>query len=384
MSTDTVTAAIEAPVAAVPDAAPEPVEQAGSRTASEARQKITDMRMGRTVAEQVNERPAQARDDSGRFTNPAAADDAPAPDSAPPAEPVAEAATTEAAAAPSQDRIPIPDNHPLRARGRQYADELTPDELRGLLNTPIKRAEIEQLQQQSRSAEQARLRAEKEVQALREQLSSAWQRPEVAERYQQIKDAWGEEEAARYLRGVEAEQQQAVQARVEEADVEYAQMEAERQGQEFVSRVHEMVQNDPTRQGYKLWSREEYQREMNTALHAYGSRLTMEGVSPDPIQFVREYLDTRYVQSPAFQRTAQATLAQRQQAEQERVRKEAERAAAEREKQTLEQYVAGQKQNPHGRIPSAATTGQTLPAVGGPRTAAEARQFLRDRKLGRA
>jgi hypothetical protein len=280
--------------------------------------------------------------------------------------PSADTATTEAAPAPEvANRIEIPEGHPLRERGRRYLDELTQDEARGVLNSHIKRAEIEQATQRALEVEQRAMRAEREAQALREALSGAYRNPEVAARYNIILQEWGEAEAARYLRGIEAEVAEQVSAKQQEADQDFHVRQAEAQAAEFQTRVMDTLVRTNR---YEAWPSHVLAQKVDNALWTYGSDLRRAQITsgqaqaPDLREFVEKYLDNEYRYSPEGRDHLSRAVSAREQARQEALRKQERELLEKEQRAVLEASVTAQRTNPMGRLPSV-VTGQTIPVT---------------------
>lgn len=348
-------------------------------SAADRRQQVRERASGRSVAERVNS-VQQPRDETGRFastTEPEAATETVAADAV-----ATDTASTEAALSPSAtERIEIPAGNPLRDRGKQFFDELTPDEIRGVLNSAVRAREVESSRQQLRDEQNARLRAEAEANAVREQMLSFIAQPEIALKYDEIKQ-WNPAEADRWLKGVLSEVQEQVGTKVNEYTEQHAQQqqvqyvrqfEADARG--FVAQALPAVANDPR-----------YTTAYSTARERYGIALELaesrgQSVTLDMNTFINEYLIPEVERWPEIQNHK----AQQAQTERQRLIDEAKAAAkAEAEADLRAQAAALQQKrngNALGRIPANANLAQQL-NVEPPRTAASIREQIRSRMRG--
>lgn len=373
-------------VVAVETAVAAPVEQPAvtvnepQLNAAERRQGIRERASGRTVAATVNN-VSQPRDEVGRFT--AASTEPEAVQDTPVADATGEIASTEAVIeTPAvKERIEIPAGHPLRDRGKQYLDELTNDELRGTLNSAVRAREVETVNQKLRQESEARLRAEAERDAFKEQMLSFIAQPEVALKYNELKQ-WDAAEADRWLRGVMGEMQEQVGGKVQQYTEQHqhqATVEAvesfNRDVQEFANTALSAVVVNP-----------KFNSALSNARQRYGIAIELaesrgEPVSLDLQTFLNDYL------VPEIERWPEMQQYKAQQSEQERQRligQARAEAKAEAEAELRAQAQAVQQtrnRNPLGRIPAQANVAQQI-NVTPPTSAASIRENLRTRLRG--
>lgn len=375
---ETVIAEAAAPEA--PAAAPE------AANAAEARQSLRDRSRGvsqpqasaRSAAAAVNQ-PAQPRDETGRF----AAAQAPAPETQA-ATPQADAATPEAAPkeAPPADRIELPADSPFRERGKQFFDQLSGDEIRGLLNSQTRKREVEQ----SRSeVQRLRIEAERhkaEAAAWREQAHQAYASPNEIATYNEMLALGREDDAKVFMAGVMSQKQAAVGAKAEEAEKGVASQFAEQQAQDrglefghaakahFDSRYPDYWRQSPA-----------YGQAFDAALKDYAAELERSPHVPS-VTRLQAHLDLRYASDPSVQERVRQEMATQREQERERIRKEAQEELAAQEREHLNAAAARRQTNALGRLP-ASSMPASLPVTGAASSAAEARQRLRDRRAGR-
>ncbi len=313
----------------------------------------------------------QPRDVVGKF----ASDGEPNPEAAAPVP--AEPASTEPAKASVKDRIELPPNDPLRARGKQYFDELAPHEVQSIINRANRVAELET---QTRELTELRAQLARESaakDAWREQTSSVLQNPEVAQIYATLKEA-NPTVADQWLKGVQSEHEGAVATKLKEVDASLAQEREEAESQQFLSSTREASSNR-----YPAWwtQRPEFNAAFQRAAIQYATELefkeaTGQAGGYDQNSFF-EYMDRLFLADPYAMTKAQEIKAQRdaearKAAEQEVLRKQQEDAVAHQQRL---------RSNPLARIPAAANTDKTTP-VQTELTNAERRQQIRDRARG--
>lgn len=325
---------------------------------------------------------AQPRNDKGQFAGPpsaasapeaATADAAPAPSAIPPATVVAtappdtQAATETAETSPVSGRIPIPEDHPLRARGREYLDQLTPDELKGLLNNPIRRAQVEEAIARAHEWKEHAERLEAEREVLRTPTD-----PDVLRIAEEIGEMHGEEAKAFFLAGREIKQGQQVDEKLAERRRAEAEAENEAVANRFIDDATHLH-----RSRYPQWSNTEFAQ----VLGAYGALVQERGQTSLSMDELRQMADIQYLQRPDVREDLKA----RRQAEANRMREEIakterERLAAE-EREKLEAAAERRRGYPLGRLPSTAIAAQAVGVTpAGATTVTEARKQLFDRR----
>lgn len=388
-----------APEAPAPETAEAPVAEARPKTAAEARQAIKEGRVerptpARSVAEQVNagERPTkpnragqqQPVDEGGRYasTEPEGATEAPEDDPDAPAEAAAEGAEETDAAeekAATDDRIPLPEDHPLRDRGRQFFDELNRDEIRSLINTPLRRRELDEaqteLQNLRRQLAQERAKAEVYSDPSTDPLND----PEVRTAYEDIRQAYGDEAAQAYLRGQDKRgevAQERAQEHERQASVQAAQQTFQR---ELLPRAGQLFEHWRT-PGVPPEQDVAFQQRLRPLLDQYGQLVDQGAVQPDLGAFFDHFVTPTYLKDPAVLQKAKQMVEGQQSKTREQIEKEIRAEREEAERKALEEQAEARKRNPMGRVPGGAgQLRQAMSVGGGAKTAAEARQNLRNR-----
>lgn len=276
---------------------------------------------------------------------------APAADAAPGDAPEVSEPTAADAVPEGFVRIELPEDHPLRERGRDHV--LAPAEMeedyRGLVNSPVRRREVEAAQQQVGQLEQSLIQLQASLRAQAEFQQALFSDRRVMDTYWAIESDHGQEAAASWLQGVLAENGRSVEQYVTQAQQQRAAEQHEQAAQGFLADVHSQI---PTL--YPLWG----QAERSRALLAYASYARESG-EPLSIQNFRQFADARYVQHPEVQAMLRARLAeQQQQAAAEVQRQQAEAARAQ-----LQAHAARQAEVPMAGVPAIAATGQPAPVA---------------------
>lgn len=373
MSDETGTATTTAPVATETPAATETPKQDTPAQPQNAAEYRASMRTQRT-RDVVGERP---RDEAGRFVPTNAAATAPAETEAPVTTAATEPAKPAAATVPAEERIELPEGHPLRERGKRYFDELSRDELRSIINQPVTRRELEQARTEAAQLRAELARAKAASETWQQQTVSVLQKPEIAAIYSQLVEAAGGDDtiAKEWLRGKQADLEGTVTAKLSEVDAQIQQQTAERETRAFIA----TAKNAAMARYPEIFLRQpDFEQHLKRALYQYGTDLEFRQNMGEQISYdangVIEYLDRAYLQHPAVRAAAEQRFNERRQSE-------TTNAAAELERQRLEQAAAASKNNRLGRLPNVGT-GQTLPYDDRPKTAAEYRQRLRERIRG--
>jgi hypothetical protein len=364
-------AVIETPVVEVVQEAP--------KNAAEQRQSIQDRSRG--IAAEANG-VAKARDEKGRF----AASTEPAPEAA--ATPVAaDTVATEAVNTPSQKRIEIPDGNPLRDRGRQYLDELSEDELRGVLNGVTRSRDLQTAQSELRQLRAEVQRLQAETGARKDVTMSVLDNPDIALKYNELKQ-WDEAEAKRWLRGVQQEYEDQVANKRTAVDQQLAEQEVVESGQRFIQETYSAVRSKLPQE---IVSLPVFTQLYQSAMDEFDNLCAYEAQSGRASPMTQEQAMTRFYQKhllPAMTANMQVVQAwsdlntRNTNAEQARVAAEATRQAEANRKAQAE--AAATSRNPLSRIPSNVSTGSSVPLQPTARTAADQRKFISDRTRGRA
>ena len=366
--------AAEAPVTTgvTSDVAVTPTETATApKNAAEFRQGLKDRVAGKLNAPAKVDARGRGHAPDGKFTEGSfpAAPEAPVDTQA--VTPSADVSVNEAATAPPVQRIEIPEGNPLRDRGRRYVDELTPDELRGVLNTPIKQREIETTRQQYMAAQQELMRAQAVIEALKEQRTQALSSPEFAANYNALLEA-DPAVAELYRKGYEANLEAAIGSKTQEADSQFQEQQAQQAALQFTGEVFNTALQGGVIQEW--WLKDHLKPE----LAAFGYRIS-NGFSKDAsVGAAINHLTAAYLQHPHVAEFYKDYSAKQRQQLEAQIRQQAEQAAAEATRKQMELAASANRQtNPLGRMQGA--TGQTIPVQSGIQSAAQARQRLKER-----
>lgn len=294
-----------------------------------------------------------------------------------PAEPEAPKAEGATDVPEGMVRIDIPKGHPAWEAGREFA--LVPKEHekyhRWAINNAVRREHVAQWEQHAKGVENENRRLKAELEAAREFTGGIFNDPAVVARVQEIRQAWGDEEANRYLAGLQAEQQAKVQELTQKQEAEAQQAEKQTYVQNFMRQAYgEAEKRFP---GITP-------QEIGTAIAAYGSYVeARNGEQLDLNEFLKHAaplaLQNPQVRAEA-ERRRNARLEQERQAS---AKAEADRLAAE-ERKKLEEAAAKRAQYPWMQVPAGAVPAQVGvdEGAGGPRNVHEARRSLR--RLGRS
>lgn len=336
-----------------------PVGQAASRRA------VLDAVRARTDAINRTDANGRIHAEDGKFvptTQPANESAAPEPSAATQPEP--EATQSEPQAQPATVRIDLPDDHPLRAQGVDHIEVNPAHEraVRAVLNNPVRRAEVEQERAQREQTEQRALRAEKQAEAYREQLTALFGNPAVIAQYEEIK-AWNPDAAEVFMQGQMARLQEQVATKVQEGDQEFAVQQAERVANDFRDGVlTTLVQANR----YEAWPPHVLQQRVDGALEVYAvevRRLARETGRPltellNRNSFITGILDNEYRRDPAGQAHLSRAMSAAQQAAQQRIRTEAQTTATEAAR-TAEQQKLQEAATRHATKPPVVPAGSS-------------------------
>jgi hypothetical protein len=187
-------------------------------------------------------------------------------------------------------RHEFPADFPVRsvAGTTQVVPEAVADAVRWAANNHTRRNEVEAARQQ---AEQSAIQARAEAQAYQEAAFSLLADPSVALRFQEIK-AWddqnGTQEANRWLKGLVAEMQEGVSAKVNDATTQYteqyAEHEARQNGQAFMDTTRSLAMERCER-ALPGWSQSPaFEQTLKKAWFAYGAELEAERKMGNSVQ----------------------------------------------------------------------------------------------------
>lgn len=383
-------AVIDAPVVTetVTEAAPVYAESAAAARKSLHERAIGRVPAGpvRSVAAAVNDVPVpRPRDDAGRY---AAVNEAPAPETTAAPDAPVETATTDAEAVPSEmARIQLPEDHPLRHR--LGAEVEVPKQIEDLVrwanNNVVRQRHVEQTDRQLREAQREIALLKAQTGAWQEQARTAIASPEVTATYYELKEKLGDAEANRYLRGVEAEHADGVNAKTTEAMNQLSAQEAEQTEQAFVQNTYTNI-----RTHWPEWTTgaPSFNAVYDKACRLYGTYLMeTQGSHLNDRVFVEEFLQPLVLADPEIKRRATAQYQTLEDQKQTRInaaaQKKAEADAAAHEREALDARQNRRSNNALGRLPSGAQPA-TLPTTMGPRNAQEAQQQRKARLRGAA
>ena len=201
---------------------------------------------------------------------------------------VAEATETEQATTPvtTSVTVPVADGHPLRQRGREAFEVAPEDErdLRALLNSHTRRAELDQASQQLDSVNAQLLESRADADYWKNQASSGGiLSAEQESAFQDIKGTYGEADAQNYRNGilVNASTEGLEQAK-SEARQTYVQGVAVQKASQFAhDAINDAMAGNPNTKvppQYPLWN----ETEVRQALSGYGSICQARGETPTP------------------------------------------------------------------------------------------------------
>lgn len=308
----------------------------------------------------------------------------PASEAAPDAEPEPEAAPAESG---KTVRIPLPDDHPFRARGVTEWDAPAEreNETRAMLNAVAERHQLRKdLEAEREQAQvlQARLKAA--------QSDLPYQpSPRMEHLLADIENNYSAEEAELIKRGLDSLNERTL------TDAEMAarrHVAEQRQGAEFYETVHSQAAKR-----FPVWAnRGVLKGYMDSAIRQWGARVDREnaaraeqGLRPlglDSREFFR-WASTKYVEDPAVLADMQSREAKRAETEREKIRREERERLEAEEKKKLAEAAERQKTLPPA-APGAASAGTVRSQVESagsdePKTRTERRRAIRERYAGR-
>jgi hypothetical protein len=254
---------------------------------------------------------------------------------------VAEATETEQAITPvsTSVTVPVADGHPLRQRGREAFEVAPEDErdLRALLNSHTRRAELDQVSQQL-DAVGAQLRESRaDADYWRTQASSGGiLSTEQESTYKDILNTYGEADASIYRNGIlatagneglEQAKAEARQAHVQRAAVEKANQFAH-------DAINDAMRGNPNTKvppQYPLWN----EAEVRQALSGYGSICQARGETPTPNGWYT-YANAAYGSKPEVAAKQNARAAEVREQELMAAKAKVTKEARQRETKSLE------------------------------------------------
>lgn len=367
---DAAPAAPTAPVAPATPAAPATAPQASEATATaaapaqnvhgkSAREFVKDVKRGNAApTPAVHHSAAQPRDVEGQFAN--AAPVAPAATPAP--------ANTPAAPAPQASiRIPIPEGHALREMGIDALTASTPTEeraIRGLLNSHVRRNEVDTERTQRQAAERRAEIASAEAKEWQQRAFQTFASPDQIATYQELIAANRPEDAEVYMEGIRSKQSAQVKSKLGEIEKQHTdQATAETNRQNGVQFMESALTEARTRYGPhtpEFINSNEFASLFMNALTAFTQSAGRYGRQPTMQDFFKDHLDTAWATHgdvrTVFTRRDADAAARREEETMQKARAEAEK--------TVNAAVA-RAQNPLGRIPAGSDVGRasTTPAT---------------------
>lgn len=295
-----------------------------------------------------------------------------------------EAAVEEPAAPPVRDgfvRLDLPDKHPLRDRGTAYLDVPLEreQEFRHLVNTPIRRAEVERAEAEAKRARDLYERARSENAQLRARLEivesggDSLADPQVRRLYEDIKETYGEEQAELFKAGLDAKRNEQVRAREQEL---LSATQWEGIAQKFMQDVGAGI-----RTRYPIWEQSgeltqtvvvrqpdgktvrgvEPSPKVTAVLERFAARVDAGTAEPTAEEFFR-MLDIEYVLDPRVKAQVAAYNEQKLKREREQAAKDALAKAKAEEEARLKDAATRRVANPHRGLATVQTgTPSTTP-----------------------
>ena len=229
---------------------------------------------------------------------------------------VAEATETEQAITPvsTSVTVPVADGHPLRQRGREAFEVAPEDErdLRALLNSHTRRAELDQASQQLDNLGAQLIESRADADYWRTQASSGGiLSTEQESAYKDILNTYGEADAQNYRNGILATTStEGLEQAKAEARQAYVQGAAVQKAGEFAQdAINDAMRGNPNTKvppQYPLWN----ETEVRQVLSGYGSICQARGETPTPTGWYT-YANAAYGSKPevaANQRTRAAEV----------------------------------------------------------------------------
>ena len=275
------------------------------------------------------------------------------------AQPDAEAATPAAEATeepgatsvpPGFVKLPLPEGHPLRDRGREFliAPEGQEAEYRSLINQPARKEHLTRAVSERDEArrEVARVKAEAEF----------WEThggevfgPDFQQRYKDILETYGQEEAEAYKAGKLQEVQGRLQEAQQEADRAFNEQEAVTEAGRFRNAVLYDALGDGQNAGkFPHWT----EHEVRSAIQSFGAYINQRVQVGEVVELNAQNWYRFAAPLYAAKPEVQAELRARGEAESaKRIEEEAQR----REKERLEAAAQTRATNPMGTMPAVQT-----------------------------
>jgi hypothetical protein len=278
-----------------------------------------------------------------------------------------EAATPGANALPEGFvRIELPADHPLRGSGLSHltAHAGEEDAIRNLINTPVRRAEVEQERTRARELERGLVEERARSAVLLELQAALLEDPRIVGTYHAMREEAGDEQADRWLRGLLAEHGDGLRTKIGAEMERLQEAEDTSVAQAFFNTT---LQSAPGL--YPHWT----EAEVRQAIAGYGTYVQHTGGNLDPAGFKR-FADGWYIQHPQVQ----AEIERHQQRQREVTTADATKAKADAEREVLERARAAREANPLAAVPATAHV-TAPPAQVAPKSA---RELIRGPKWG--
>ena len=250
------------------------------------------------------------------------------------------ATETEQATTPvSSVTVPIADDHPLRQRGREAFKVAPEDErdLRALLNSHTRRAELDQASQQVETLNAQLLESRADAAYWKTQASSGGVlSAEQEAAYQDIKNTYGEADAQNYRNGILANAStEGLEQAKAEARQTYVQEVAVQKASQFAQdAINDAMVGNPNTQvppQYPLWN----ETEVRQALSGYGSICQARGETPTPSGWYT-YANGAYAAKPEVAANQKNHATEQREQELQAAKAKVKAEARQREEQNLQ------------------------------------------------
>lgn len=239
-------------------------------------------------------------------------------------------------------KIPIPEGHPLRARGQEFL--LYPKEAeeygRWSVNQAIKKAEVDAIKSQLAELRNKAAADESAARFWRENAAKYYG-ADFVQKYEEIKNTWGEEDAEIFRAGVETRSRAELDAVQEKSRQEAFEGEMKTKARQFedVAVRDALMGLNGNGARFPGWKSADVQ----TALRAYGSFCVATDQAPTPNGWV-QYATAMWQQHPA----GRQYVANRRKSE---VETKAQTLAAQKEREMLENATKLRSEHPTAALP---------------------------------
>ena len=252
-----------------------------------------------------------------------------------------EATDTEQATTPATTSVtvPIADNHPLRQRGREAFEVAPEDErdLRALLNSHTRRAELDQASQQLDTLNAQLLESRADADYWKNQASSGGVlSAEQESAYKDILNTYGEADAQNYRNGIlaNASTEGLEQAKAEARQTYVQEIAVQKASQFAQDAINDAMVGNPNTQvppQYPLWN----ETEVRQALSGYGSICQARGETPTPSGWYT-YANAAYGSKPEVAANQKSHAAEQREQELQAAKAKVKAEARQREEQNLQ------------------------------------------------